>query len=51
MVPFYVCKKTGAQLKKYPEIMGCNVNGKMTLPDGRIVVVGSSEPREIEVEK
>jgi len=51
MVPFYICKKTGAHLKKEPEILGCNINGKMTLPDGRIVVVGPPKPREPEVDK
>ena len=51
MAPFYICKKTGVQLKKEPEILGCNIDGKMTLPDGRVVVVGLPKPRETEVEK
>jgi len=29
MVPFFVCKKTGAFIKVYPEIIGCNIDGKL----------------------
>ncbi len=39
MVPFFLCKNNGALLKTEPEIMGCNIDGKMTLPNGKGCVV------------
>lgn len=48
MVPFFLCKKTGALLKTEPEITGCNIDGKMTLPDGKVMIVGL--PRGLETD-
>ena len=41
MVPFFICTRGGKlrQLKdKSTELTGCNIDGKMTLPDGSVHV-------------
>lgn len=42
MVPFFICTRSGGlrQIKdKFTELTGCNIDGKMTMPDGSIRVV------------